>query len=367
MLANEFGAVSIENPLRPTHVSRRTFLALPVAILMAGAFSYDGQRALAAVDCDSLQTACYIGPAAPAIGRLNSPEQTDWYRFEALDFGTILEARLRGNPDYRITLFDPLGKPLATSQPQIDGSRYVRYDAYPPGNYFAAVDSSTGQYDQNSYALERNVGYPHNKIKIPDILYSSDFRADAKVEAFTGDNEFATYSQNDGKYTVALKVGGQLNAGRWAASAWGNEYTDSTISAIARITKSTSDPLGCGFIMGFRTNLDTGYQLDVNGAGQARLSIVRNRQVETNTGWIRTSTTDAINLVNHVVIHNTGKRILVVLNGSDIFDRNDETYVKGKFAFGAASWRVKEEGLVTTSFDNVLVTTPAEGHPEEHP
>lgn len=308
---------------------------------------------------DTFQTACYIGPGAPATGYISSVDDIDAYRFEALDFGVDAHVELTTKPaPYRLNIADWRGRILTSTKDQTD------LTLGPPGSYYIFVDSETGEFDPNNpYVLSRQLTYPG--YTIPDRMYASDFHpgSEGKEQAFTGETDLARFVNEKGRYTVNMKAGGTAEDPSWAAGWWGPQFSDFTMTVDSRIEDGSTDPTDNGLVVFFRSNLKgpeatySGYFLQVNGAGHSRLGMYENGRYTNLTRWTTGPDDFSPGEASRTVVRAAGSDILININGWDIHNLKNDRLKSGNFAFGAINWADPE----TIHFDNILVTTPSEG------
>lgn len=303
---------------------------------------------------DTFQAACYLGPNSDAQGFISSANDVDAYRIEVLDFNTDIHVELGNMPaPYKAELANWNGRVISSSTGGPGGTQIIDTTLDIPGAYYIFVHSANGQFNAGRpYTLFRALTYPG--ASIPDILYTSEFRQGSK-QAVEGETEFATHSEDGGKYTIAMKVSGVPED---PSQAWwtgfGPEVTDFTMTIDARVVNRVD----AGFTVFFRhQDNDNTYVLAVDGKdGQARL-LKYVRGEPTFTDWTPSSAIDVAGGVNRVVIRCFADSIMVNINGEDIFDVSDNSFRKGRIGIGAIAFGPPP----IISFDNIIITTPTEG------
>lgn len=308
---------------------------------------------------DSFQEACYLGPGADAQGFISHPGDIDAYRIEVLDFNTDVHVEMPSMPAaYKAELANWNGDIIASSSSAPNGAEVIDTTVGVPGAYYIFVHSAAGGFSPNrAYVLFRALTYPGSKI--PDILFTSEFREGAR-SAVTGDTDLATYSEVGGRYTIAMKVPGTP---RSPSRAWltnfGPVLTDFTLTVDARIVNAVDG----GFQVFFRKNGDdntddnTYYAtIDVKD-GQARLSKKVGGEV-TETDWVPTTAINTGGGVNRVVIRCFRDEIRVNVNGEDVIEVSDSSFLQGRIGIGAIAWAAEPPVI---NFDNIIITTPSEG------
>ncbi|MFN8524499.1 MAG: hypothetical protein U0821_15485 [Chloroflexota bacterium] len=296
---------------------------------------------------DDLQAACYLGPGAEGVGYLARPDDVDAYRFEVLDFNVDAQVELLFAPfAYRITLADWNGRVVGRAE---RGALLARLQV--PGSYFILVDSPDGSASADlPYRLVRRLTYPGRTI--PQILYTGEFRpGENTINAAS--SELADHEVLGGRYTIAMKAGGDAAAPANAWAAWGQELTDFTLSVDTRASRGDH----AGYQVFFRqTDEGNAYVLTVDLA-EARARLTRVARGEyASTPW-RPVDVGSPGDVVRTVIRCAGPDIRVNVNGATVIESRDETHARGRFALGAITWSVP----ATVQFDNVMVTTPSEG------
>src|SRR5689334_23129632 len=149
---------------------------------------------------DSFQDACYLGRDADALGFISNPNDVDAYRIEVYDFNTDVHIEMPKMPAaYKIEFADWNGNITDTSERQ--GTSEVIDTTVPmPGAYYIFVHSASGGFsDTQPYQISRSLTYPGSKI--PDVIEWADFRA-GSTTMFSGDSEFAQFSESEGRYTI---------------------------------------------------------------------------------------------------------------------------------------------------------------------
>jgi hypothetical protein len=304
---------------------------------------------------DSFQNACYLGPNADAVGYISSPRDVDAYRIEVLDFNTDVHVELPQMPAaYKLYLADWNGDEIATSVPNGSGGEVIDVTVDIPGAYYIFVHSASGGSSASRpYQLFRALTYPGSKI--PDILFTSEFREGSK-EATTGETEFAVHSEEGGRYTIAMKIPGvpeDPSQAFWTG--FGPVLTDFTMTIDARVVNQVD----AGFQVFFRhTDDDNTYRLGVDAKdGQVLLMKLVNGETTANTGWQPAASVDTNGGVNRVVIRAFEDQIRVNVNGVDVFDVRDSAHRQGRIGIGTIAFGPPP----VVSFDNIIITTPTEG------
>ena len=304
---------------------------------------------------DTFQNACYLGPNADAVGFISSANDVDAYRIEVLDFNTDVHVEMPQMPAaYKLFLANWNGDEIATSTPGPGGGQVIDATVDIPGAYYIFVHSAAGGFSPGrSYQLFRALTYPGSKI--PDILFTSEFREGSK-EATTGETEFATHSEEGGRYVIGMKVPGTAED---PAQAWwtgfGPQLTDFTMTLDARVVNQVD----AGFRVFFRhTDNNNTYSLAVDAKdGQVLLMKIVNGETAGNTGWQPASSVNTDGGVNRVVIRCFEDQIRVNVNGEDVFDIKDSTFRGGRIGIGTIAFGPPP----VVSFDNIIITTPTEG------
>jgi hypothetical protein len=316
---------------------------------------------------DAFQAACYLGPAADALGFLSHPGDVDAYRVEVLDFGAGLQVELADRPlPYRLHLANWNGEVMAS-----DADGTVAATLPLPGSYYLFVDAPDGQVSADRpYRIVPRLTYPGPP---PQVLRSTDFASEAD-ETFSGSDPNADYSKEGGRFVVTLKRPGTSQESQHALGTWGPTASDFTLTVDSRIVGGSADPTKGGYSIFFRSQIgytrneavpdqpgfrpgDRGYYIEVSASGQVRLWVIENQTDRPLTGWIRTGAATPNFGVNRMVIQATGPTIRVLLNGREALTVEDATHTSGRFAFGALSWAEPN----SARFDNVLLTTPGPG------
>jgi hypothetical protein len=304
---------------------------------------------------DTFQSACYLGPNADAVGFISSANDVDAYRIEVLDFNTDVHVEMPQMPAaYKLYLADWNGDEIATSVPGPGGGEIIDATVSLPGAYYIFVHSAAGGFSPNrSYQLFRALAYPG--AKIPDILFTSEFREGSK-EATTGETEFATHSEDGGRYVIAMKVPGEpADPSQAWWTGFGPEVTDFTMTIDARVTNRVD----AGFSVFFRhTDNDNTYMLGVDAKdGQVLLMKRVNGEAAGNTGWQPSAAVNTGGGVNRVVVRCFEDQIRVNVNGENVFDVTDNTFRGGRIGIGTIAFGDPP----VISFDNIIITTPSEG------
>lgn len=308
---------------------------------------------------DSFQDACYLGPGADAQGFLSSPNDVDAYRIEVLDFNTDVHVEMPTMPAaYKAALADWNGDVFATSSRNADGAEVIDTTVPVPGAYYIFVHSASGQFSPGRpYVLFRALTYPGSKI--PDILFTSEFREGSRSAA-VGETPSATFSEEGGRYQIALKEPGTPQAPALDALVnFGPVLTDFTMTVDARIVNGVDG----GFQIYFRKTGDdvsvrnTYYAtIDVKD-GQARLSKNVDGEI-IETDWEPTNAINTGGGVNRVVIRCFQDEILLNVNGEDVISVTDSSFRQGRIGLGAIGWAAEPPII---NFDNIIITTPSEG------
>jgi hypothetical protein len=302
---------------------------------------------------DTFQAACYLGPSSDAQGFISTPNDVDAYRIEVLDFNTDVHVEMPSMPaPYGLALANWNGDVIARSAAS-GGGQVIDTTVDLPGAYYIFVHSAGGSSPSQPYQLFRALTYPGSSI--PDILFTSEFRQGAK-EAVEGETEFATHTEDGGRYTIAMKISGVPED---PAQAWwtgfGPELTDFTMTLDARVVNKVD----AGFSVFFRhLDNDNTYVLGVDGKdGQVLLMKRVNGEAAGNTGWQPSGAVDVNGGVNRVVIRCFEDQIRVNVNGEDVFDMRDGSFRKGRIGIGTIAFGPAP----IISFDNIIITTPSEG------
>src|SRR6266571_328640 len=118
--------------------------ALAPALVLALVFTLAGPGALparAGADVcpepnNTLESACFLGPGAPAPGFIDAPDDVDGYRIQ-LPAGSMITASLTYLPaDYSLRLLLPDGSVKAeAAQPGV-ANKTVQADGLAPGTYY---------------------------------------------------------------------------------------------------------------------------------------------------------------------------------------------------------------------------------------
>lgn len=303
---------------------------------------------------NSFQAACYLGPSSDARGYISTPNDSDAYRIEVLDFNTDVHVEMPSMPAaYKLQLANWNGDIIATSSPSGSGEA-IDTTVDIPGVYYIFVYSSNGSFSATRpYQLFRALTYPG--ASIPDIIQALEFR-DGSLESVVGESEFAVHKQEGGRYVIEAKLPGTPED---PSQAWwtgfGQELTDFTMTLDARVVNKVD----AGFSVFFRHNdNDNTYVFAVDGKdGQVLLMKRVNGEAAGNTGWQPSSAVDTDGGVNRVVIRCFEDQIRVNVNGEDVFNMRDGTFRKGKIGIGTINFGPPP----IISFDNIIITTPTEG------
>jgi hypothetical protein len=303
---------------------------------------------------NTFQVACFLGAHSDALGFLSTPNDVDAYKIEVYDFNTDVHVEMPSMPaPYKIALANWNGDVIANSSPSGRGE-VMDTTVDLPGAYYIFVHSASGGFSATQpYQIFRALTYPG--ASIPDRLFASDFRQGSK-EAVEGETEFATHSEDGGRYTIAMKIPGVPED---PAQAWwtgfGPELTDFTMTLDARVVNKVD----AGFSVFFRhQDNDNTYVLAVDGKdGQVLLMKRVNGEAAGNTGWQPSGAVDVNGGVNRVVIRCFEDQIRVNVNGEDVFDMRDGAFRKGRIGIGTIAFGPPP----VISFDNIIITTPSEG------
>lgn len=302
---------------------------------------------------DTFQAACYLGPGSDAQGYISAPNDVDAYRIEVLDFNTDVHVEIPSMPAaYKAELANWNGDIIASSS-DAGGGQAIDTTVDLPGAYYVFVHSTGGGFSPNRpYQIFRALTYPG--ATIPDILFTSEFRQGAK-QAVEGETEFATHSEDGGRYTIAMKVPGVTEE---PAEAWwtgfGPELTDFTMTVDTRVTNSV--PAGSSVFFRHVDNQNT-YQVGLDATnGAVQVWKTAGGEV-TGTGWTRSDAIDTSGGVNRIVVRCFEDQILINVNGEDLINIRDGTFRKGYIGIGALAYG--DPPII--SFDNIIITTPSEG------
>jgi len=303
---------------------------------------------------DAFQSACFLGKDSDALGFISNPKDVDAYRIEVYDFNTDVHVEMPQMPAaYKIELANWNGDVIASSSKSGSGEA-IDTTVDLPGAYYIFVHSAAGGFsDTQPYQIFRALTYPG--ASIPDRLFTAEFREGSK-SAVTGDTQFATHTEKDGRYTIAMKIPGTTDD---PSQAWwtgfGPEVTDFTMTLDARVVNKVD----AGFRVFFRhTDDNNTYSFAVDAKdGQVLLMKIVNGETAGNTGWQASSAVDTDGGVNRVVIRCFADQIRVNVNGEDVFDMKDNSFRKGRIGIGAIAFGPPP----TVSFDNIIITTPTEG------
>ena len=303
---------------------------------------------------NTFQVACFLGAHSDALGFISNPNDVDAYKIEVYDFNTDVHVEMPTMPaPYKIEFANWNGDIIASSTGS-NTSQTIDTTVDIPGAYYIFVHSANGAFSPSQpYQIFRALTYPGSSI--PERLFASDFRQGSK-EAVEGETEFATHSEDGGRYTIAMKIPGVPED---PAQAWwtgfGPELTDFTMTVDARV----ANKVDAGFSVFFRhQDNDNTYVLAVDGKdGQVLLMKRVNGEAAGNTGWQPSSAVDTEGGVNRVVIWCFEDQIRVNVNGEEVFDMRDGTFRKGRIGIGTIAFGPPP----VVNFDNIIITTPAEG------
>jgi hypothetical protein len=292
---------------------------------------------------NTFQTACFLGQDDDAIGYLSTPDDSDAYRIEVLDFNATAIVQLIDRPlGYQIELADWNGRVIASGP---NGSIQAKLGQ--PGAYYIFVHSANGRSSPTAaYRLHRELQYPSGKT--PDILYSNELRFGAEPEekADTG----AEYSSDGGRFTIKMLAPGTPDHSQAALSVWGPELTDSTLTIDSRMESQGV----AGYHIFFRFSDDKAYALIVTAERLVALGRLDNGQ-STILASAMPASLDLSGGVNRTTIHTFRDQIRIWINGEEIIRVKDAATLKGRFGFGA----VTVGAPPTVIFDNIIATTPA--------
>jgi hypothetical protein len=316
-------------------------------LLVHAAPARQGQDACPEPNND-FQTACFI--ASSAQGVLQSADDVDAYRFEALDHGTHVQIALLDPPGpYRLNLADWTGAIVASSSLQ-EGSEVIDALVGPPGSYYVFVDSKTGEVSAEPYRLLYQPTYDGAP---PQLLFSREFGSG-------GDTSYPSTAEADfqgggGKVTIVMKVGGTPERPREADVTLGPAVADFTLAVDSRLVNAETS-VDAVYVVGFRATDDgTSYRLliDVHQPA-ARLQFVRGGTISNLSEWVVSGAIDTQGGVNRTVIRAVGPSIRVGMNGQTLLEASGPSAQGGRFKLGL----ITESEPPIVSFDNVLVTTP---------
>ncbi|MFN8525229.1 MAG: hypothetical protein U0821_19200 [Chloroflexota bacterium] len=294
---------------------------------------------------DSLQSSCYLGAASDAIGFISRPDDVDAYRIEVLDFRVDAHIELAERPlPYRVSVANWNGEILATGN---EGVLDVKLG--PPGAYYILVDSLNGQFsDGAAYRLSRQLRYPGSKI--PDILYSNEFRNGAVPDQSV--TEDADYIDDGGKFIIKVKSPAAPGQSKGSVSVWGPELTDFTLTVDARMEAAGE----AGYHVIFRQTGNDAYAVIMHSSGALALGKLVGGTTQI-LGIALPETPDAGVRINRITVRCFKDDIRVVSNGKEVIRVKDATLKAGRFGFGA----ITNGPPPTIIFDNIIATTPAEG------
>ena len=292
---------------------------------------------------NTFQTACFLGQDDDAIGYLSTPDDSDAYRIEVLDFNAIVRIQMVERPlPYQIALADWNGKVIASGP-----SGTIEAKLSQPGAYYIFVHTSDGRSSPTAaYRLRRRLEYPSGKT--PDILYSNELRFGAEPEAKVDTG--AEYSSDGGRYMIKMTAAGTPDQSQAALSIWGPELTDSTLTIDTRMESKGL----AGYHIFFRYSDDKGYALIVTAERIVALGRVGGGESTVLTTAMPRSL-DLTGGVNRTTIHTVGDLIRIWINGEEVIRFKDATRLKGRFGFGA----VTTGAPPTVIFDNIIATIPA--------
>jgi hypothetical protein len=298
---------------------------------------------------NDFQRACFV--SANAQGVLQSPDDVDAFRFEALDHGTQVQVALLDPPGpYRLNLADWTGAVIASSSLQ-EGSEVIDARVGPPGSYYVFVDSKTGEVSPEPYRL---LYQPTYAGPAPQLLFSREFGAGTEDNAYPPTAE-ADFQGGGGKVTIVMKVGGTPERPREANVTLGPAAGDFTLAVDSRLVNAETSVDAISAV-GFRVTDDgSAYRLliDVHKSA-ARLQFVRGGTVIDLSDWVVSGVIDTQGGVNRTVIRADGPSIRVNMNGQPLLEAAGPSAQAGRFQLGL----ITESEPPIVSFDNMLVTTP---------
>jgi hypothetical protein len=337
------------------------WLVLALAVLIGGSvFAVPGQPAEAQQGRDAcpepnndFQDACFLKPGEQATGVLQSSDDIDAFRFEALDFGAHVQLALLDPPGpYRLNLADWTGNVIAASTFQ-EGSEVIDAELGPPGSYYVFVDSKTGEVDPTQpYRLLFQPTY--QGAAPPKLLYSREFRPGAEDNSYPSTDD-ADFQGGGGKVTVVMKVSGSPDAPREAGVTLGPAIADFTITVDARMTNAETAVDAVSFI-GFRSIADGGsYRLltDIQHSAVKLQTVSKDGPTDV-TDWVPSDAIDTQGGVNRTVIRAVGQAIRVNVNGRNVLEATGPSAQGGRFELGI----ITQGEPPIISYDNVLVTSP---------
>lgn len=303
---------------------------------------------------DAFQVACFLGTGSEALGFVARQDDVDAYRIEVLDFGALLRAELADMPfPYRMHLADWRGQVIGESRDE-DGMQVISQVLGPPGAYYLFVDSRFGQFSESApYRVGTKVSYLGG---VPNVLYSTEFRAGGAEGWFTSSNEWGRYYAEGGRYHVDMTYRGE--GGDFATLAWTywgqvEPYGDFTFIADARMTTADRDG---GFFVGFRSTdeLHT-YALIINSTREELF--VREFLGDTQRPVVPQMPLSVLNPapeVNRIVVRSAGSEHIVNINGVEVAHFRDDALPQGRIGLGA----IAVGAPVNVVFDNIVVTSP---------
>ncbi|MCC7371529.1 MAG: hypothetical protein IT306_24125 [Chloroflexi bacterium] len=292
---------------------------------------------------DSFQAACFLGQDSDAFGYLSASNDVDAYRIEVLDFNATVRLRLVERPGpYQIELADWNGKIVVGS----GTGGVIETKLTSPGAYYVFVHAANGPASASApYRLSRELQYPG--AKAPDILYSNELRFGAEPEEKVDTG--AEYSSEGSKFTIRMLEAGTPDTTKFAASLWGPELSDFTLTVDTRMQSQGL----AGYHLSFRITENSGYVLLVTAARAIALGRTGSGDAQILAHAMPKSL-DLEGGVNRTTIRCVGDEIRVWINGEQVIRVRDDGPRAGRFGFGAATAGPPP----TITFDNILATTP---------
>jgi len=307
---------------------------------------------------DTFQAACYLGRDSDALGFISRPNDVDAYRIEVYDFNTDVHVEMPTMPaPYKVELANWNGDVIATSTRQ-GSAEVIDTTVDIPGVYYVFVHSASGGFsDTQPYQIFRALTYPGSSI--PDVIDWADFRA-GSTTLLNIENEFATFSDADGRYTITMKGSGTpQQPGRAWNVGLGEVLTDFTLTVDARLSNSVDGGFQIFFRKSTEDNTDNNtYSVIIDARdGQALLTKKVNGEVTTSDSWVKSESINTKGGVNRVVVRCFEDEIRINVNGDDVFQVTDNSIRQGRIGLGAVAWGAPP----VVSFDNIIITTPSEG------
>lgn len=311
---------------------------------------------------DGYQHACSLAPGS-ADGFLSRADDLDMYRVDALDWDATLAASFAEMPyAYRLTLFDWNGTPLATSNGD-GGTEGLQAKLGPPGSYFLAVDSRTGEFsDDAPYRL--SVGVEYAAASVPRITASTEFaQDDGEERAF----ERVTVTRDGGSLLIATTRPGTAERELSGLLLGPATLEDFTFVTDSRMIDGPPAPTPAGYVVAIRRSvrrtaaikagsgfIPTGYvlQVDVNNSTAKLRRVGEPRDdVVLDTFPVPSVTRDR---VNRTIVRFVGDELSISFNGDEPVRVKDGGVRSGRQGIGAVTWGAPN----SVRFDNVMVTTP---------